>query len=150
MKTLVAYAKEGKINENASIRDRHSIIINAPIKRVWEVLSNINEWPDWYEGIKSASCDKVVVGATFDRALKNTHLHSSFQLVNEPTLLAWIEKSKMVRAIHVWNLEAADDQTIVTVEKSIEGFLIPVFNRQSKVHDDLLAWIVALKAEAER
>ena len=150
MKTLDAQAKEGKINEDASIRDRQSVIINASVDRVWEVLTDVNRWPEWYPEIKSASCDKVEMGATFDWALKSTHLHSSFQLVNKPTQLAWTGKSKMVKAIHVWNLEAADDQTIVTVEKSIEGFLIPVFNRQSKVHDDLMAWIAALKEEAEK
>jgi len=150
MKTLESQARDGKINENASIKDRQSIIINAPIQRVWDVLTNVNKWSEWYPDIKSASSDKVEAGASFDWALKSTHLKSEFQLVEEPTLLAWTGKSKMVKAIHVWNLEAADDQTIVTVEKSIEGFLIPVFNRQSKVHDDLMAWIDALKVEAEK
>jgi len=150
MITLEEQAKNGKINENASIRDRQSIIINAPIQRVWDVLTHINDWPNWYEDIKSAACDKVEAGAAFSWALKSTHLKSEFQLVEEPTQLAWTGKSKMVKAIHVWNLEAADDQTIVTVEKSIEGFLIPVFSRQSKVHDDLMAWIDALKVESEK
>ena len=150
MKSLEAQAKEGKINEDASIRDRQSIIINAPIQRVWDVLININRWHDWYHDIKDASCEKVEVGAPFEWSLKSTHLHSNFQLVEEPTRLAWTGKSKMVKAIHVWDLESADDQTILTAEKSIEGFLIPVFNRQSKVHDDLMAWIEALKVEAEK
>ncbi|MCP4456883.1 MAG: hypothetical protein GY816_02480 [Cytophagales bacterium] len=150
MKTLEAQAKEGRINENASIRDRQSIMINAPIQLVWDVLTNINKWPEWYSEIKSASCEKVEEGAFFEWALKSTHLKSKFQLVEKPTRLSWTGKSKMVKAIHVWDLESADDQTILTVEKSIEGFLIPVFNRQSKVHDDLMAWIAALKNEAEK
>jgi len=150
MKTLEAQAKEGKINENASIRDRQSVIVNATVQRVWDVLTNINEWPKWNSEIKVAVCDKVELDAEFEWSLKGTHLHSHFQLVEEPNLLAWTGKSKMIKAIHVWNLEAADDQTIVTVEESIEGFLLPIFNRQSKLHDNLVHWIAALKEEAER
>lgn len=147
MKTLDSQAQNGKINEDASIKDRQSIIINAPIQRVWDILTNVNKWPKWYPEITSASCEKVETGASFEWTLKSTHLKSNFQLVEEPTLLAWTGKSKMVNTIHVWNLEAVDNQTIVTAEKSIEGFLIPVFNRQSKVHDDLMAWIEALRIE---
>ncbi len=150
MNSLESKARKGKINKNASIRDRQSIIINAPVERVWEVLTNINKWPDWYEDIRSASCDKVELNGPFEWSLKSTRLKSHFQLVDPPNMLAWTGSSKMVKAIHVWNLEAADSQTIVTVEKSIEGFLIPVFNRQSKVHDDLMAWINALKIESEK
>ena len=150
MKTLDAQAKEGKINVNAGIRDRQSVIINASIERVWEVLTNVDGWSEWYDEIESASCDKVRIGASFEWVTKSAHLHSVFRLVNEPTQLAWTGKSKIAKSIYVWNLEVADDQTIVTVEKSSEGFLISVFNRQSKIHDDLLAWIGALKEESEK
>jgi len=150
MKTLEAQAKEGKINEDASIQDRQSIIINASIQHVWDVLTDINRWPEWNQEIKTATCEKVETGASFEWSMKGTHLKSNFQLVEEPTLLAWTGKSKRIRAIHVWNLEDADNQTIVTVEKSIDGFLISIFNRQSKLHDNLMTWIAALKEEAEK
>ena len=150
MQNLDSKAKEGKINEDASIRDRQSVIINARIEKVWEVLTNVNDWPSWNPDIKSTKYEKLEVGAPFEWSLKGTHLKSSFQLIEEPTRIAWTGKSKVIKAIHVWELEASDEQTIVTVEESIEGFIVPVFNRNSKLHDNLLRWLSHLKQEAEK
>ena len=146
MKKLEEWAKEGRINNDASVRDRQSAIINAHIDKVWELLTDVNAWPSWCEEIKSAECDK---GADFDWTVRHTHFVSQFQTVQEPTLLTWVGKSKFVKAIFVWNLEASDEQTIVTVEESIEGFIIPIFNNHSKLHGILIDWLAALKQTAE-
>ncbi len=150
MKTLEKFAKEGRINEDASIRDRQSVIINARIEKVWDILIDVANWPQWYSEVKKAKCGTVDAGESFEWTVKATNLKSIFQIVDTPTQLAWTGKSKFVKAIHVWTLEASDDQTIVTVEESIEGFLIPVFNRNSKIHDSLLSWLSALKIESEK
>lgn len=149
MKNLESQAREGRINENASIRDRQSIIINAPIDRVWSLLTDIDNWPNWNKEIKSASCTTVAEGASFDWHIRHTSFVSTFQAVKEPTLLSWLGKSKLMKSIFVWNLEASDQQTIVTVEESIEGFVIPIFNNHSKLHDILVDWLNALKKKAE-
>ncbi|MEQ9230642.1 MAG: SRPBCC family protein [Cyclobacteriaceae bacterium] len=149
MKELEKSAKDGRINENASIRDRQSLIINAPIQKVWDILSDVKNWPTWNKEIKSAECDKVEVGAEFNWTIRLTHFSSTFQVVDAPTLLTWTGKSKLVKSIFVWNLEASDEQTILTVEESVEGFILPVFNNQSKLHDILVGWIEALKIKAE-
>lgn len=149
MKRLEPLAKEGKINEDASIRDRQSAIINAPIDKVWELLINVNEWSDWNPEIKDTKCDKVVADAAFEWTIRHTHMKSKFQVVNKPELLTWVGKSKFSKVIFVWNLEASDAQTIVTVEESVEGFVLPIFNNHSKLHDILVDWLQALKATAE-
>ena len=150
MKDLEAKAKEGRINENASIRDRQSIIINAPIEKVWDILTDIQHWPTWNKEIKSTKCSSLVEeGAKFDWHIRLTTFRSYIQAVNEPTLLSWTGKSKLMKSIFVWNLEASDQQTIVTVEESIEGFVIPIFNNHSKLHDILIDWLSALKRKSE-
>ena len=150
MKNLEAKAKEGRINENASIRDRQSIIINAPVEKVWDILTDIEQWPKWNKEIKSANCSSPVAeGVKFEWHVRLTTFQSSFQAVNEPTLLSWTGKSKLMKSIFVWNLEASDQQTIVTVEESIEGFVIPIFNNHSKLHDILIDWLSALKCKSE-
>jgi uncharacterized protein YndB with AHSA1/START domain len=150
MNELESQAREGRINENASIRDRQAAIINAPIEKVWKILTLVNEWPNWNPEIKSARAEKVQARESFDWHIKHSHFQSIFQVVNEPTLLTWTGKSKLVKSIFVWNLEASDNQTIVTVEESIEGFVIPLFNNHSKLHDILIDWLKALKSEAEK
>ncbi len=149
MKELEKRAKGGKINEDASIRDRQSLIINAPILKVWDTLTDVNNWPSWNKEIKAAKCDKIEAGAAFDWTIRHTHFASKFQVVDAPTLLTWTGKSKLVKSIFVWNLEASDQQTIVTVEESVEGFILPIFSNQSRLHDILVGWIEALKIKAE-
>jgi len=150
MKTLESQAREGRINENASIRDRQSVIINAPIDRVWQILTTVNAWPQWNKEIKMAKCEKVAVDAEFEWQVRLSHFKSTFQVVDTPNTLAWTGKSKLVKSIFVWNLEASDTQTIVTVEESLEGFILPVFNNHSKLHNVLIDWLHALKKEAEK
>jgi len=149
MNSLEKKAREGRINEDASIRDRQSVIINAPIEKVWGVLTNVNQWPTWFKEVKMAKCTNVQVGETFEWHIRPSHFISTFQLVSAPTTLSWTGKSKLVRSIFVWSLEASDNQTILTVEESLEGFIVPVFNNQTKLHNVLLDWIRALKVEAE-
>jgi uncharacterized membrane protein len=149
MKKLEIQAQEGRINEQASIRDRQSIIINAPIAKVWNVLIDVNNWPQWNKDIKSASCAQVSAGSEFEWKILHKRFKSKFQAVNEPGLLTWTGKSKLVKSIFVWSLEASDSQTIVTVEESVEGIVIPLFNKQSKLHDVLIDWLEALKMKAE-
>ena len=125
MKALEAQAKEGKINENASIRDRQSAIVNAPIEDVWKLLVEVDNWSKWNPEISKVKCDEVKEGAEFSWSIRNTHLNSSFQIIQEPTLITWVGKSKFIKVIFVWELEASDSQTIVTVEESVDGFVVP-------------------------
>lgn len=150
MKALESQAREGRINENASIRDRQSVIINAPIDRVWQLLTNVNAWPNWNKEIKMATCEKVTVDGAFEWQVRLSHFKSRFHVVDSPNTLSWTGKSKWVKSIFVWNLEASDSQTIVTVEESLEGFIVPVFNNHSKLHNILIDWLHALKQEAEK
>jgi uncharacterized protein YndB with AHSA1/START domain len=149
MRELEIQAKEGRINENASIRDRQSIIINAPVERVWEILTQISNWPQWNKEIKSTNCSDVRIGVEFEWHIHHSHFISKLQAVDKPNLFSWTGKSKLTKSIFVWNLDASDDQTIVTVEESVEGFIIPIFNKQSKLHDILIDWLNALKTQSE-
>lgn len=149
MKALEKQAKEGKINENASIRDRQSAIINARIDKVWGLLVDVNNWSSWNPEISKVNCPKVEEDAEFEWSVRHTHFQSKFQIVNEPETLTWVGKSKLVKAIFVWNLEASDEQTVLTVEESIEGFVVPIFNNHSKLHGILMDWLEALKQKAE-
>ncbi len=150
MKLLEALAREGRINENASIRDRQSSIVNAPIENVWNLLTNINSWSEWSSEIKSINCEKVEEGALFKWTIRHTKMHSSIQAMKKPNLFAWTGKSSFIKTIFVWNLEESENQTLITVELSVEGLVIPLFNNPSKLHDLLLNWLNALKTKAER
>jgi uncharacterized protein YndB with AHSA1/START domain len=149
MQKLEENARQGRINEEASMKDRQSVIINAPIERVWDVLTNLNEWPFWNREIKNISCEKVAVGAPFDWTIRHTKLNSNFQVVEKPTILAFTGKGKFTKTIFVWELEPSDQQTIITVEQSVEGIVLPILSNQSRLHDVLVDWLSRLKEKSE-
>ena len=145
-----ALAREGKINENANIRDQHSIIINASIEKVWKILTDFNEWPSWNSEIsKVALSGTVQEGTTFSWTLNGNKHTAQIQLCKEPSELAWSGKSKWIKGIHAWQLESDENQTIVTLSTSLQGAFIFFVNSHQKVYNELLQWLEKLKAKAE-
>ncbi|MBV6644005.1 MAG: SRPBCC family protein [Cyclobacteriaceae bacterium] len=146
MNRLIDLAQEGKINENASVRDRQSIIINAPIEKVWDILVDVSKWPEWNGDIASTEQHQ---DGTFTWHLGGTKIRSTFASKTKPTLLSWTGKALMVKAIHVWSLEKTDeDQTIVSAEESIQGLMTIIIGHR-RLHSNLINWLTQLKKKSE-
>lgn len=151
MNRSIALAKEGKINENASIRDQHSIIINAPIEEVWEILTNLKEWPSWYGNVKRMEVDEMVEeGTQFKWTLGRVKSISQIQRLARPNTFSWTGKSKWVKRIYVWSLEADENQTIVTVSSSLQGTFTVLVENHQKVYTQLINWLECLKSKSEK
>ncbi|WP_420319165.1 SRPBCC family protein [Ekhidna sp.] len=150
MKKLNELAKKGMINENASIRDSHSTIINAGIDKVWDILSNMEEWPSWNPEVKKVTINgDIAEGTVFTWTQGRTHGVSEIQSVKKPNLLAWTSKAKRVKRIYVWALESDEGQTIATVSASFQGVLVILAQNHQKVYNELLNWLELLKQKAE-
>lgn len=149
MKILGPLAKEGKINPDASVRDSQSIIINAPIEKVWAVFLNMSDWPNWNSDIKSIKVDEVKVGTHFSWNAGGATIKSTIRQIIDQELISWTGTSMGIKAIHVWKFEADGDQTIVTTEESMQGFFTLFFSHQ-KLHSTLVNWLGSLKEKAER
>ncbi len=149
MKYLKPLAQDGKINEDANLRDRQSILINAPIDKIWGLLFEVNKWPEWNMDIKIDRYTTTEEGESFKWQIRGQSIKSTFQKINKPVLLAWTSHSQLTKAVNVWKLEqAGDNQTIVTAEESMEGFST-LFIGHQKLHNILIAWLNHLKAQAE-
>ncbi|WP_425391678.1 SRPBCC family protein [Ekhidna sp.] len=150
MKKLNELAKKGMINENASIRDSHSTIINANIDKVWDILTDMEDWPNWNPEIKKVTLEgEIAEGTTFKWVQGRTHGISQIQVVKKPALLAWTSKAKFVKRIYVWTLESDEGQTIATVSASFQGAMVVLAQNHQKVYDELLGWLELLKNKAE-
>lgn len=150
MKKLEQLAKEGKINEDASIKDSHSIIINAPIDQVWNVLSDLSSWPEWNSLVKKVRHEgSAKTGDKFKWTFDGSNFSSEVQLMTAPTTLSWTGKSSWVKNIYVWQLESDDNQTIATLSTSLEGTFTVLVNKHQKVYNDLIGWLDALKVRSE-
>lgn len=150
MEKLNALAKDGRINENANVKDQHSIIINSPIDQVWSILTDLEKWSEWNPNIKNVVVEKVEESGNFKWQLDGTKISSQIQSMQAPTQLAWTGKSKWVKSIYVWQLEDDENQTIASLSASFQGgaFTILVSNHQ-KIYNDLMGWLASLKQKAE-
>lgn len=149
MKTLAPLAQMGKINPEASIRDSQSTIILAPIDKVWDILTDINQWPEWNPDINSVQFEALKEGGTFKWDFRGTNNLSTFRMIKKPEVLSWTAGTIGLKSIHVWTLEATDsDRTIVTVDESLQGFRTLFYSHQ-KLHSTLLNWLEYLKQRAE-
>ena len=143
-------AKEGKINENAGVKDQHSIIINASIEKVWDILTDLNEWPEWNKEVKKMVVDGDIAKKTnFYWTMGRYKAHSQVQQIIKPTTFSWTGKSYFVKRIYVWSLEADGNQTIVTVSTSLQGMLSVLVENHQKVYNELLNWLECLKKKTE-
>lgn len=150
MQKLDTLAKEGKINENAGVKDGHSIIINAPIKKVWEILIDMANWPEWNDIVKKLKIEgEPEVGKNFQWNFDGTKFSAQIQGIAEPNTLTWTGKSNWSKSIHVWQLEDDDNQTIATLSASLQGTFSILSTKHQKVYNDLLIWLQRLKDKAE-
>ncbi len=150
MNNLNTLASQGKINEDANVKDQHSIIINAPVDTVWSILSNMESWPQWNDKIKNVQVEgEVAPGTNFSWSFDGTKFNSQIQSANSKDTLAWTGKSGLSKSVYVWQLEDDENQTIATLGTSLQGTFTILFNKHQKVYKEIHYWLEALKKQAE-
>jgi len=146
---LITLAVGGKINEEANIRDKQSTIVNARIETVWSVLTDISTWPVWNQDITAVSEKQITEGLHFNWSMSSVSCQATIQKVQFERLISWTGVEGGKKIIQVWKLTPSDgNQTIITCEKSIEGFR-SLFYSPQKLHSTLLNWLARLKQCAE-
>jgi uncharacterized protein YndB with AHSA1/START domain len=145
-------AGNGTIQIDAPIKASVEVVIQAPVEKVWNLLTGVNDWPKWQTAIKEAHIDgPVASGTTFLWSAGSARIHSKLALVVPNAQLAWTGKAWTASAIHVWKLERLPgDRTRVSTDESMSGFLLTSFysSRELQVSDQF--WLDRLKQEAER
>lgn len=150
MKNLEALAQQGKINNHANLQDKQSIIINASVDEVWAVLTDFDKWKEWNSDISWVKIDKVAAGESFSWNIKGSTIKSKIAAIAAPEMITWVGSYMGIKAIHVWKLDKTDgNQTIVTNEESMEGFLTMFFGHR-KLHETLISWLNQLKKAVEK
>ncbi len=150
MKNLEALAKVGKINERANLKDKQSVIINATAEQVWNVLTDMKKWGNWNPDISDVQIEKLEAEESFTWKIKGSKITSKIAALVESEMISWTGSYMGIKAIHVWKLDKTDgNQTIVTNEESMEGFLTLFFGHR-KLHETLISWLDHLKMEVEK
>ena len=98
MEKLESLAQEGKINEEASVKDKQSITVNATIDQTWQKIVTIDQWSQWNSQIGETNITSVKEGATFTWTLNGEHFTSKISLLEKPDRFSFVSKSNMLKS----------------------------------------------------
>jgi hypothetical protein len=145
------YAKQGHIDERAAVTATRSVRVDAPPRRVWQVLSTAEAWPDVAADISAVDLPGgVAPDAAFTWVNGRARIKSRFAIVEPLRELTWTGASSGARAVHRNVLHPLNDhQTQLQSEESMAGPLLTLFYNSNKLSAALEDWLVAVKAVAE-
>ena len=142
-----------EINTKAPAVAHHQITINAPIEKVWQLLSEINAWSTWQHDISSAKLDGALApGSVFRWKSGGSSITSQIQEVVPQRRLGWTGKATGATAKHLWLLEPHANGVLVKTEESFDGLVVVLLKgmMQKTLDTSLQSWLLQLKKAAER
>jgi uncharacterized protein YndB with AHSA1/START domain len=145
------YAKQGRIDDQAPVTTTYEIHIDAPVQRVWELLSNPPGWPVFDPDIRDVRANAVAPDARFTWTNGKTHIKSRFAVVNPGQEITWTGTSSGFTVVHRHLLSATSDGgTLIRCEESMAGPLLVLFYNSAKLHAAIGKWLTAIKTAAEQ
>lgn len=112
------------IDTNAPVFARKEILIHAPVKMVWQIQTDIENWSKWQPDITSTKLEgTLAAGTTFRWTAKGLNIVSTLRTVKPHSQIAWTGISLGMFAIHNWTFEVRGETTLVNTEESLSGWL---------------------------
>lgn len=141
------------IDFKAPLTGKKEILIDAPVEYVWEIQTDINNWPKWQNEIAFARLEGALQqGAAFKWKAMGINIESVLHKVSKYKAIGWSGKSIGMNAVHVWNFEKHGNKTKVITEESLSGWfprLIKLF-KPNFLDESLTKALLTLKNYAEK
>jgi hypothetical protein len=141
------------INRNAPVTADEQIHIAADVQTVWDVLGDLERWPNWNKAVRSMTVHgPVAPGTTFEWKAGPGTIKSRLAEVDPPGRIVWTGVTFGIRAVDAFSLEPADGGTLVRQGESWEGLLVRLLRARMErtLRSSLRDGLASLKAEAER
>ena len=140
-------------NSQAPVKCSKSIVVNASAKKVWSVLTDIDNWDKWQPEItKPRLTGTLSEQAKFVWKTGGAKIHSTLHTVKPYEAFGWTGNTFGMYAIHNWTLTDQNGATLVSVNESMQGFLAGLFKKSfnKNLEQAMLHWLEALKKECEK
>lgn len=141
------------INHNAPVKSHSEIIIDAPIEKVWQILTNITDWPTWQKEVTESNLkEELAEGVEFKWKASGLLFTSQIHTIDPELKFGWTGKTFGADAIHNWFLKDDGDKTIVHVEESLQGVFPRIFKGyfQKNLDKGVIQTLMDLKAASEK
>ena len=148
-----SYTVSESINREAPVKTYQEITIDAPPQKVFQIMSDIDHWTDWYSDVKDTKLSGPFrKGSSFDWKSGGLTIHSTLHTVVSGQKIGWSGKAFGAFAIHNWSFIEYDGKTIVSVEESMEGWLVSLLRNtfQKGLENSLQIWLKNLKVQSEK
>lgn len=116
------------INKDAPVTSQSEIIIDAPTEKVWQILTNINDWPSWQKEVTESTLkEEASEGVEFKWKAGGLSFTSQIHTIDSKMKFGWTGKTLGASAIHNWFFTENGDKTKVRVEESLQGVFPRMF-----------------------
>jgi uncharacterized protein YndB with AHSA1/START domain len=116
------------INQDAPVKSHSEIVINAPIEKVWQILTTINDWPNWQTEVTESNLKEgLKEGVEFTWKAGGLTFTSQIHTLEPKIKFGWTGKTIGASAIHNWFFRSEGQKTTVFVEESLQGVFPTLF-----------------------
>lgn len=148
-----SYNVSKTIHIDAPVITKKSIVINAPVEKVWRIFSDVDNWDAWQKEIESPKIDGAFkAGTIFNWKSNGLTITSTLQTVETNKMVGWSGPAFGAFAIHTWYFKEHNGQTTISVEESMEGWLVSLLKSkfQSSLDTSITHWLNDLKVKSEK
>ena len=149
---LATAAVAGPHTSQPVARASAQVLIQAPIERVWHLLTNVDGWPAWNRDVDAAALDgRFVPGSVFRWKSQGFGITSTVCAVEVNQRITWTGVALGTKAFHAWEVQATDAGVLVSTSESFHGWLAWLLRgmMQRKLDATLPRGLASLKAAAE-
>ncbi len=142
-----------QIDSNAPVIVRSTIEIESTPDNVWNIMSDLENWPRWNPEIRSVRlAGPFAEGTEFKWKAGPGTIRSRLTAIEKPGTLGWTGITFGIRAVHVWGIRSIDGKTLVTTEESWDGVHVRLFRKHfsKMLEKSIRTGLRYLKAEAEK
>ncbi|WP_328494814.1 SRPBCC family protein [Streptomyces sp. NBC_00414] len=142
------------VAKNAPVVSRASVVIEAPLKTVWKLHTDIDAWETWIPEITPArkkTPGPLRPGAVFEWSPQNMKVTSTVTAVEQGRCTAWAAPVNGIDGVHLFTFKQVKGGVLATTEESWAGAPVEadIPGNQAALDAGLNDWVNRLKSTAE-
>ncbi|WP_399886832.1 SRPBCC family protein [Streptomyces sp. BBFR51] len=142
------------VDKSAPVVARASVLIKAPVRKVWDLHTDIDAWDTWIPEItpaKKRTPGPLRPGSVFEWSPQGMQVTSTVTKVDRNRCVAWAAPVNGIDGVHLWTFRKVRGGVLTTTEESWSGAPVEadVPGNQAALESGLVDWVNRLKDTAE-